>query len=267
MNTSNSEKSSFPTLPIVTLDPPQRSQRDKYGTLFYLGILGLAVALSVVGWFGYRMWALRDVWANIYVLHDAGEPEERRVQAAFALSQDPRVEQSQLWEMSLRRGLPGLARYLLGEGIESKFVAEDPGGYVSAVAMSPDWPSWLRLVLVRPLAYAATDGHTISREMLSELCRQNDPIIRLWALYALAVQNRPDPQTVVEIEKVAQAEGPNRELAQLFLSAIHSDEPHRPELIDKATVWVRAHHPDAGRLWRGWVIQDRRLIRVRSEPS
>jgi hypothetical protein len=264
MNSSDTNSSSFPGLPIVSPDLPQRSQRQKYGALFYLGITGLAVVVMLVGWFGYHVWSFRDVWTNVYVLHDADQPEERRVQAAFTLSRDPRVEQSQLWEMSLRRGLPELARYVLGEGIGTKLVAEDPGGYVSAVAMSPDWPGWLRLVLVRPLAYAATEGHTISREMLGELCRQNDPVIRLWALYALAVLNRPDPQTVVEIERVAQAEGPNRELAQLFLTAIHTDEPHRLETLDNATRWIRSHHPDASRLWRGWKVQDSTLARSAS---
>ena len=87
-------------------------------------------------------------------------------------------------------------------------MAEDPQGYVSAVALSPDWPAWLRLVLTRPMAYAATAGHTISRETLAELCRKDDPIIRLWALYALAVQLKPDPQTVVMIEKASKDGGP-----------------------------------------------------------
>ena len=113
------------------------------------------------------------------------------------------VEQRQLWDLSLRRGLPELARAILAEGIGDDLVAEDPQGYVTAVARSPDWPDWLRLALARPMAYAATRGHAISRERLGELCRLNDPVLRLWALYTLAVQPRPDPQTVVEIERVA----------------------------------------------------------------
>jgi hypothetical protein len=261
MNSSDTNHPAFPNLPIVNPDLPRRSRRDKYGTLFFLGIAGLAVLTALVGWFGYKMWSLRDVWANVYVLHDGEQPEEARVQAAFALSRDPRVEQDQLWEMSLRRGLPDLARYVLGEGIGAKQVAEDPYGYVAAVAMSPQWPVWLRLVLLRPAAYAATEGHALSREMLGELCRQGDPIIRLWALYALAVQERPDPQTVVEIERVAQADGPCRELAQLFLSAIHADQPRRLAILHEATLWNRSHHPDASRIWRGWTVRDQRLVR------
>jgi hypothetical protein len=265
MNSTNPNPSSLPSLPIVTPDLPRRSQSDKYGSLFYLGISGLIVVITFVGWFGYRTWMLRDVWANVYVLHDAREPEASRIQAAFHLSRDPRVEQGQLWEMSLRRGLPELARYILAEGIGSKLVAEDPTGYTTAVVMSPDWPAWLRLVLLRPLAYAATAGHTISREKLGELCRRDDPIVRLWALYALAVQNQSDPQTVVEIEHVAQADGPNRELAQTLLSAIHSEEAQRFALLDQATAWNRTHHPDASRLWDGWIIRDQRPAKAEAE--
>jgi hypothetical protein len=259
---------SFPSLPIVTPDLPRRSRRDKYGGLFYLGITGLIVVVTLLSWFGYRMWSLRDVWTNIYVLHDADKPEEARVQAAFDLSRDPRVEQGQLWEMSLRRGLPDLARYILGEGVGADLVAENPWDYASAVALSPEWPGWLRLVLVRPLAYAATRGHAISRELLGELCRKNDPndpIIRLWALYALAVENKPDPQTMIEIERVAGTEGPNRELAQLLLSAVHSDESKRVEILDQATLWLRTHHPEASRLWRGWTVHDRKLVHATSD--
>jgi hypothetical protein len=259
---SEASRPKFPTLPIVTPDAPRRTPRDKYGALFYLGITGLVVLCALVGWFGYRIWSLRHVWSNIYVLHDAEKPEEARLQAAYALSRDPRVEQGQLWEMSLRRGLPDLARYVLGEGIGADLVAEDPWDYASAVALSRDWPGWLRLVLVRPLAYATTKGHDVSREMLGELCRQDDPVIRLWALYALAVESRPDPQTVVEIERVAQTEGPNRELAQLLLSAVRADEAGRLAILDQATVWLRSHHREASRLWQGWTVRDQTLVRL-----
>ena len=86
MNSSEPKRSAFPSLPIINNpQAPARSQREKYGTLFYLGILGLIVLVTLVGWFGYRVWSLRDVWAKIYVLNDAREPEARRIQAAFSL--------------------------------------------------------------------------------------------------------------------------------------------------------------------------------------
>jgi hypothetical protein len=262
MNNSGTEPSRFPSLPIVSPDVPRRTQREKYGATLYLGLAGLLIILALVGWFGYRFWTMRDVWARVYVLHDAKASEEARLQAAFALSRDPRVEPRQLWEMSLRRNLPDLARYILADGIGTALVAEDAQGYVSAVALSPDWPSWLRLVLARPMAYAATAGHTISRETLSELCRQDDKITRLWALYALAVQSNPDPQTVVMLEKASSEGGPLKELADLFLSALRADESRRPEILDRATAWNRAHHPEAARVWQGWAVQGGKLVRV-----
>jgi hypothetical protein len=260
-NSTGPRPYSFPSLPIINPEPPRRSQREKYGALFLLGIAGLVVLGALVGWFGYRMWSMRDVWATIYILHDAREPEEKRVRAAFWLSRDPRVEQNQLWELSLNRRLPELARYVLAEGIGTDLVASDPQGYVSAVARSADWPDWLRLVLARPLAYAATYGHSLSRERLGELCRLHDPALRLWALYALAIQTRPDPQTVVEIERVAQGEGTERKLAELFLAAVRSERTRQLELLEQATAWNRQHHPQARRLWQGWTVHDGRLER------
>ena len=76
MNSSESNQPSFPSLPILNNpQAPPRSQSEKYGTLFYLGILGLLVLVSLVGWFSYRVWSLRDVWARIYVLSDDRQPE------------------------------------------------------------------------------------------------------------------------------------------------------------------------------------------------
>lgn len=177
------------------------------------------------------------------------------MQAAYALSRDPRVEQRQLWDLSLSRQIPDMARAVTAEGIGVGFVAEDPQGYVTALARSPDWPGWLRLALVRPLAYAATHGHAISRERLGEICRLRDPILRLWALYALAVQTRPDPQTSVEIQQAAVSSAPEHELAALLLEAVQCDEPHRIALLDRATLWNREHHQETARIWQGWTVQ------------
>jgi hypothetical protein len=264
MNSSSSGPSGLPSLPIITPPAAPRSDPEKYGTLFYLGSAGLVVLLALVGWFGYRMWSMRDIWSSIYLLNDASQPEAKRVQAAFKLSHDPRLEQNQLWDLSLNRKLPDLARYTLAEGIGSELVAQDPQGYAAAVALSPDWPSWLRLVLVRPLAYAATRGHAVSRERLGELCRRtirDDPAVRLWALYALAVQTRPDPRTIVEIEQVAQADSPESDLASLLLEAVHADESRRITLLDSATAWNREHHPDTRRIWQGWSVREGKLER------
>jgi hypothetical protein len=255
-----SGKPSLPSLPIVSPDPPKRSEHQKYGSLYVAGLAGLVIVTLLVGWFGYRAWSLRDVWAKVYILHDTARTEDERIQAAFELARDPRFEQRQRWETSLRLGLPDLARYLLAEGVGSELVAEDPQAFVSAVARSQDWPDWLRLALTRPLAVASTEGHTISRERLGELCRLGDPVIRLWALFALAVQPRPDPQTMVEIEQVSHdAAAPEHELAGMLLEAIRGRQGDRLTILARAADWNREHHPETLRLWRGWRLVEGRL--------
>ena len=114
MSSTDPGPSKLPSLPIINPDLPAPGAREKYGSLFTLGIAGLVVLVTMVGWFGYRAWMLRDVWAGIYVLHDPKEPEEKRLQAAYRLSRDVRMEQNQLWELSLRKGLPDLARLVAG---------------------------------------------------------------------------------------------------------------------------------------------------------
>jgi len=252
----------LPSLPIVTIDPPPRSQGEKYGAILYLGLGGLAVVLALVGWFGYRVWTMRDVWRNVYVLNDREQPEEARIQAAIELRRDPRFEPWQLWELSLHRELPELARYLLAEGVGPDLVAADPLGYASAVARSEDWPDWLRIVLARPLAYASAEGHALSRERLAELCRLGDPQLRLWALFALASQARPDAGPRSEIDQIAAEPGPERDLAQLFAKALQADGPGRIAALDEATAWTRAHHAAVNRLWDGWALQGDRIERA-----
>ena len=256
----------FIPLPLPThhLPPgPARSQREKYGTLFYLGIAGLVVLVALVGWFGYRAWSMRDVWSNIYILHDASVPEEKRVQAAFTLSRDPRVEQNQLWDLSLNRRLPELARYLLAEGIGPELVAQDPQGYASAVTLSPDWPDWLRLVLVRPLAYAATRGHSLSRERLGELCRRSTETRSFGSGLSTPWPSRPGPtrrpwsrSSVLRRPRDPSVSWPNSSWPRF-----DSDEAHRLEILDRATAWNRQHHPDTIRLWQGWTFRDGKLVR------
>ncbi len=254
----------FPSLPIVTPDPPRKSQAEKYGLALYLGLGGLVVLLALIGWFGWRVWSMRPVWRNVYVLNDRQAPTELRIQAALDLSRDHRVEPRQLWDLSLHRDLPPLARYILAEGISADLVAADPLGYASAVARSEDWPEWLRLVLARPMAYAASQGHTLSRERLAELCRLDDPQLRLWALYALAMQSRPDPAPKAKILRLADEPGPDRELAQLFEKALSApDAPGRALILDEATAWTRARHPAVRPLWDGWTLKGGRVERVK----
>ncbi|QEH37634.1 hypothetical protein OJF2_62250 [Aquisphaera giovannonii] len=254
MSPSDPSQPRFPSLPIIQGGPPpespRRSMADRYGGLLYLGVAGLVVLAGLLGWFGYRAWALRDVWRDIYVLNDPREPDPSRVEAAARLAGDPRVEPRQLWDLALNRLLPDRARCVLAEGIGSDLVASDPRGFANAVARSPDWPGWLRLALVRPLALASTDGHTLPRERLGDLCRGDDPILRLWALYTLAVQPRPDPQTAAELDLAASTDRPEHELAAMLLEALRGPRAARLEILDRATRWNHEHHAETRALWQ-----------------
>ena len=80
----------FPVLPIVTPGEakPRLTVRDKYGGLFYLGVIGLAILVALVAWFAWGAWSLRAVWSNVYVLHDRNRPEAERV--AGGVCSEPR---------------------------------------------------------------------------------------------------------------------------------------------------------------------------------
>jgi hypothetical protein len=254
----------FPSLPIVTPDPPRRSERDKYGGLFYLGAIGLAILVALVGWFAWGAWSHRVVWTNIYILHDRHRPEAERVQAAYALSRDPRVNQRQYWDICLRTPLPGLARYLVAEALTAEAVSADPRGYALTVARSPGWPIWLRLLLTRPLAYAAAQGLAIPAAPLGELRdRGDDPATVLWADFALALASSAPADradAVKGLTGAAEGDGPERALARTLLDALKAEGPERMRRLDEATLWLRLHHPEAARLWSGWRIEGDRLV-------
>jgi hypothetical protein len=267
-----SDPLNFPVLPIVTPadqaadQTGRRSASDKYGGLFFLGLAGLAIVIALVGWFAWSAWSLRSVWNNVYVLHDQSRSEDERVQAAYALSRDPRVNQRQYWDTCLRRPLPSLARYLLAEALTAEAVQADPRGYALAVARSADWPVWLRLLLARPLAYAAVDGVPIPAEPLRELREKNyDPAINLWADFALAATRPPDRDAAAALARAAEddAAAPERTFARLLQQALDSDGTLRARRLDEATRWLRTNHPDAAKVWSGWRLDGERLVRVR----
>lgn len=249
-------------LPIITPDPPRRSQAQKFGGLFYLGIGGLAVLVLLIGWFGWGVWSLRHVWTRVYILNDAGRPEPERIDAALALSRDPDANQRQLWDLALSRVPPPLARYLLAEALTSEAIQADPSGYALAVARSEGWPDWLRLLLVRPLAY---DGgrRALPPAPLAELRRHPDPFIGLWAAYIQAVA-REDPEAAAMLDRAASGPEPTAELARMLDGALKAgDDPaSRARLLDRATLWQRRHHPDSARLWDGWEVAGERIART-----
>jgi hypothetical protein len=250
----------FPKLPILDFRVPARSQREKYGGLFYFGIAGLVVVAGLVAWFAHAVWKLRDVGANIYVLHDPKRSEPERIQAAFRLSRDRRVSDSQLMEMSLRRDLPGLARYLLAEAVSTDEVARDPRGYAQTVARSPDWPDWLRMLLARRLAYGKARGYAIPSAALEKLSNHSDAMIGLWAACALALTPGSDGGPITRLEQAARVPGDPGELAAMLLAVIAAPPQERERPLDEATIWLRRHHGQASKLWQGWEIRQGQLI-------
>ena len=256
----------FPKLPILSPaeipSPPRKTQREKYGGLFYIGIAGLVFMIALVVMFGIGVWNLRGVGTDIYVLHDRSRPESDRVQAAFRLSRDARVGDAERMNMSLERDLPDLARYLLAEVVSTDLVAHDPRTFALAVARSPEWPDWLRLLLARRLTYGAGRGYAIPDEALLELSAQPDPMIDAWANAARALMPGSDAAGAAELEKASHQTGPYGELATRLLEAIHASTGERETRLDEATVWLRAHHPLAAKIWEGWKVVDGRITRV-----
>jgi hypothetical protein len=250
----------FPELPIVTPPVSARSQREKYGSLFYVGIAGLVVLLALLGWFGYSVWSHRDLWADVYVLHDAKRPEIERIRAAYRLSRDDRLSDDARRGMALERTIPDLARYLLAESVSTDEVARDPRAFALAAARSPDWPDWLRLVLARRLAYGAARGYAIPREAVAELAQHSDPMIRVWAYYAFAVTPGADPDMAAELEKAAQAPGDAQALAKMLVSDLGGPPASREERLDRATRWMQSHHAQAAKIWEGWQVDRGRVI-------
>lgn len=263
--TGQSPGFSFPPLPIVTPDPPRLSQGEKYGGLFYVGAVGLLVLMALVAWFAWGTWSHRAVWSNVYILHDRHRPDAERVRAAYALSRDPRVNQRQYWDMCLRTPLPGLARYVLAESLTAEAASADPRGYVLTVARSPGWPRWLRLLLARPLAYAAARGLAVPVDPLVELRdRGDDPALTLWADFALAASapaDRADAATRA-LADAARGDRPDHALAQALLDSLHARGDERIRRLDVATRWLRTHHPEAARLWAGWRVEGDRLVPI-----
>ena len=258
---------SFPSLPIINSGPERRPDSARFGALFYLGVAGLVLVLALVGWFAWGAWTLRAVWGRVYILHDPGRSEAERVQAAFDLSRDPRVAQQELWAISLRKSLPPIARYVVAEGLTAEAVRPNPRGHGLAVARSEGWPDWLRLLLARPMAYAAACGQPVDREALEELAERTDPILVLWARYTLAASRGGAPSSESILRATAVRDGPYRSLATWLVAAL--DAPRLAERranLDTASLWLRTGHPEAAPLWNRWEIRGDRLV-LRTTPA
>jgi hypothetical protein len=153
-------------------------------------------------------------------------------------------------EICLRRDLPDRARYILAEAVSTEAVARDPRDYALTVALSEDWPDWLRLVLARRLAYGATRGYAIPEVALEELSKSSDPMIRLWADFSLAMLPGLETDAAAKLAEAARAGDDNGKLAAMLLAAKDAPAQDRERLLDQASRWLRSHHPQAARMWQ-----------------
>jgi hypothetical protein len=243
----------FPELPIVTPDPPRKTQAEKYGGLFYLGIAGLAVIVALVGWFAFGVWSMRSVWADTYTLADPRRPIGDRLDAAWRLARDERVTDRQKWELALDKNIPDLARYLLAESLTSEAVV-DTRAYGLAIARSRGLPIWLRRLLIQPLASAAADGRTMDEETIQELARDQDPIIALWGRFLLVV-SAPNPEATTardELLEVSRSNRPTWSMALMLLDASKAEQPRRDQILHEARRLLR-QNPESQAIWAGWV--------------
>jgi hypothetical protein len=224
------------------------------------------IVVGLVSWFAIGVWSLRAVWSDIYILHDESRPLAERVQAAYALSRDPRVTPPQRWEMCLRKPLPELARYVLAESLTAEIVRADPRHYSLMVARSPGWPDWLRLLLVRPLAYGAAEGLARPREALQELARHHDPgdpalgRLRPFRLPGLRHRSGRGEGTRAHGHERRSPTGPGGVIARG--PALRGEE--RGRILDRATLWLRDHHPESARIWEAWEV--RAIASLRNRP-
>ena len=231
----------FPDLPILSREEVQQSQQtrlsqsEKYGSLFYMGIFGLIGVSLLVGWFAWNVWTLRAVWTAIYDLNDTTRPIAERMEAANRLAKNPDVTPRQFWDLALNRDLPSLARYHLAEALDERALEPDSAAYALAVARSEGWPDWLRLALVRPLAYGA-EHWAMPKAPLEELRAHPNLAIQAWAAYAQGV-GRKDAEARASLKVMATQESPAGAVAQALENAAYAlaDSQERRNALDEAT--------------------------------
>jgi hypothetical protein len=253
----------FPSLPIITPDAPRMSQSEKYGGLFYLGIAGLFVVIGLVSWFGWNVWSLRNVWNNVYVLHDSTKGEEERIAAGYALSKDMQVNAQERWDIALRKPLPALARYLLAESWPIDLVSADPEMFAKVVTKSEGWPDWLRLMGARLMAVAAADGTNFDPLVLTALAESKNFNVQVFVDYIRAVATDSDKAAIERLKALASGTTSQAELAKELVAAIEVGSAERAKQLEKATVWLRANDPDLKEIWKGWTEREGTLVQTK----
>ena len=203
----------------------------------------------------------------VYVLGDPGRPEAERIEAAWVVARHPTTNERHRVDFSLRKDLPSLARYVIAERLTSEAIRTDPKGYAVMVAKSEGWPDWLRLLMVRPMAYGVGEGYRIAWEPLDLLRENPDPAIALWATYTRAVMPPGDPSAARSLEQSAAKQGPFQPLAVLLEAASKAEGEGRVRKLDEATAWGRKHHPESAKLWTGWEELDGKLEQIIADST
>lgn len=234
----------FPDLPIIQPPPPdapRRTQAEKYGAAFYISIAGLLVVLAIIGVFAWGVFTMRGALKDVYILNDAKQPLETRVEAARRLSRDTQFSPQQRWELAISRVPPEPARRILAASLREEVVTPDPELYILKVARSEGWPTWLRRSLVRPIAYAA-DQTALPREALEELGRGGDAVVALWATYARAASSN-DPASADALRAASIAPGDASRIAKSLVRALDSPKrsSERRVWLDKAATEAERH--------------------------
>jgi hypothetical protein len=132
---------------------------------------------------------------------------------------------------------------------------------VKSVAYSEGWPNWLRLALLRPIAYAAGHDYGLPNEPLAALRRDNDRVIVLWTAFVQVAEHSEEAPSAREfLERAAGGPSAERELADLLVQALDATGTERDRLLGEATEWTRVHHEDTAKLWAGWELRANELV-------
>lgn len=240
-NEEPEEPFDFPKLNILpeSAQPPELprlSTRQKYGSLFWLGISGLVFSIILVSWFVMNLWLMREVWREIYVLHNESLPESRRIEAASQLARLPRVEPSQLQPMIFRRYLPVKARIIIAESLKSPDSVATGREMLRLLftqgATSPE--PWLRRHLARLAATGLPIDKMDTADLFEKLLNDSDPVVADWSAYALF---RSDVTKRKESgRKWLESRLAHDPVAEALALAISSDDLSRRIALEQATL-------------------------------
>lgn len=257
--------SKFPELPILPAPPNRRSNRERFGSLYFLGIGGLVFVLALISWFGWGVWNLREVWRDTYVLYQTGRSLIDRVQAADRLAHDPRVTTQQKLAILLDPQVPDLARWRVGESLGSDAAESDPIEFSKLLLPDRRQPVWLDLLLLRVLADASDHSVRFPPALLDAIDPGEDRWRQVWLDYARMFQNGAGPEHRERLEQIRRSPGQTVEAAELLARAADAEEPRRASLLREAFLSTRAMHPGVQQIWRGWTETQGRLT-PRADP-